>query len=187
MHNSQISPLQERFCENPKCSIRFNVKRYDPKKYCNSSCSATITNTYRERVNKFCLYCNIRLKRRISIYCSLSCQQTFRYKTYIDSWKNGLKDGNIGKTVVAISHHLRRYLLEKFGKKCSICGWSEKNPVTGVVPLEIDHIDGNHKNNQEENLRIICPNCHALTPTFKNLNKGKGRSWRLKLSHHAIV
>lgn len=103
----------------------------------------------------------------------------FIYKKYIDAWKNGLEDGNKGKTTIIISRHLRHYVFEKFGTKCSICGWSQKNPVTGVAPLEIDHIDGNHTNNKEENLRLICPNCHALTSTFKNLNKGKGRAWRL--------
>ncbi len=56
----------------------------------------------------------------------------------------------------------------------------KKNPVTGKVPLEIDHIDGDSENNKEENLRLICPNCHSLTPSFRNLNKGKGRAWRIK-------
>lgn len=61
----------------------------------------------------------------------------------------------------------------------SVCGWNKINPVTKVVPLEIDHIDGNSENNKEENLRLICPNCHSLTSSFRNLNKGKGRGWRL--------
>jgi ssDNA-binding Zn-finger/Zn-ribbon topoisomerase 1 len=68
--------------------------------------------------------------------------------------------------------------MEKFGERCTICGWSKKNLATGKVPLEIDHIDGNSDNNTEANLRLICPNCHSLSPNFRNLNKGKGRSWR---------
>ncbi len=67
---------------------------------------------------------------------------------------------------------------EKFGNRCLACGWSSAHPVTGVVPLEIDHIDGNAENNSESNLRLLCPNCHALTPFYKNLNKGNGRKWR---------
>ena len=59
-----------------------------------------------------------------------------------------------------------------------LCGWNERSCVTKKVPLEIDHIDGDSQNNLEINLRIICPNCHALTSNFKNLNRGKGRSWR---------
>jgi Zn finger protein HypA/HybF involved in hydrogenase expression len=88
--------------------------------------------------------------------------------------------GTIGINTKTISEHLRRYLFEKYKEKCSLCGWNKRHSITGTVPLEIDHIDGNAENNSEENLRVICPNCHALTPHFRNLNKGKGRSWRLK-------
>jgi len=37
---------------------------------------------------------------------------------------------------------LRQYLREKLGEKCSRCGWAERHPVTGVVPVEVEHIDG---------------------------------------------
>jgi predicted HNH restriction endonuclease len=40
----------------------------------------------------------------------------------------------------------------------------------------MDHIDGNSDNNTEENLRLICPNCHALTPSHKGRNRGRGRT-----------
>jgi len=43
-------------------------------------------------------------------------------------------------------------MLKKADYKCEICGWGEINPFTGKVPLEIHHIDGNYKNNVEENL-----------------------------------
>lgn len=61
-----------------------------------------------------------------------------------------------------------------------MCEWEKKHPITGVTPLEVDHIDGNAHNNRESNLRLICPNCHSLTSNFRNLNKGKGRNWRTK-------
>ena len=37
------------------------------------------------------------------------------------------------------------------------------------------HIDGNSKNNKEENLTLLCPNCHSLTKTYKGANRGNGR------------
>jgi hypothetical protein len=37
--------------------------------------------------------------------------------------------------------------------------------------LELDHIDGNYQNNALGNLRLMCPNCHSLTPTFRGRNK----------------
>lgn len=78
-----------------------------------------------------------------------------------------------------LSKHLKRYLIDKYGNECCICGWNKRHPFTGIVPLEIDHIDGNAENNLESNLRLVCPNCHALTPFYKNLNKGQGRKWRM--------
>lgn len=78
-----------------------------------------------------------------------------------------------------VSRYIKRYLREKYGNKCGICGWSEVNPVTKQVPLVADHIDGNWRHNAEDNLRLICPNCDALSPTYAGLNIGKGRQHRV--------
>jgi hypothetical protein len=78
-----------------------------------------------------------------------------------------------------VSAHIKRYLRLKFKNKCYLCGWSEVNQTTGIVPLVADHIDGNWRNNTEENLRLVCPNCDALSSTFAGLNKGRGRENRV--------
>ena len=103
-------------------------------------------------------------------YCSWYCFHQGRYDKYIVRWKAGLESGKKGTKQIA--GPVRRYMFEKYGKKCSQCGWAERNPVTGNVPVEIDHIDGDKDNNTEEDLRILCPNCHSLTPTFRALNIG---------------
>ena len=88
-------------------------------------------------------------------------------------WKEGLYNGRRGNTATA--HWLRDFLLEQCNYKCQECGWGEKNNHTGLIPLELEHIDGDYTNNKEENLKILCPNCHSLTATYKGANKKPGR------------
>ncbi len=74
------------------------------------------------------------------------------------------------------SSHIKRYVLEKFNGKCSTCKintWNRKSIV-----LELEHIDGDYTNNSEDNLCVLCPNCHSQTPTYKGANVGKGRHCR---------
>ncbi len=110
-------------------------------------------------------------------FCSNVCQQEYYYKEFIKRWKNGEEKGMSGE--YSISSHIKRYLFEKNDCKCEICGWGEVNAFTGKVPLEVHHKDGDYTNNKEENLQLLCPNCHALTETFKSHNKN-GRKSRKK-------
>ena len=56
--------------------------------------------------------------------------------------------------------------------QCNICG-CDGNWQDGKISLEIDHIDGDSSNHTLENLRYLCPNCHALTSTYRGRNKSK--------------
>lgn len=69
------------------------------------------------------------------------------------------------------SNRLRKRLIVEEIKehKCECCGLKEW--LGEPIPLELDHIDGNHYNNRLENLKILCPNCHAKTPTYRGKNK----------------
>jgi len=112
----------------------------------------------------------------------------FQYYRFIELWKTGHKQGGIGVAAKNMSGHVIRYMREHYGSACMLCGWDKVHPITGRVPLEIDHIDGNSENNVEANLRLICPNCHALTTNYRNLNSGKGREWRrLKYQKNVIM
>lgn len=130
-------------------------------------------------MEKNCKNCNQTLDNIKNLYCSNRCQLNFQYKKYIEDWKSGNISGLIGSVAPCLSRHIRKYMLEKYNYKCTKCGWDEINPTTALIPLEIEHIDGNWLNNKEENLTVLCPNCHSLTPTFRNLNRGKGRRHRL--------
>lgn len=171
-------PLLTKYCLNPNCKEPFQVKPADSKIHCSKSCAISMTNRNRRKNLSICLTCNKITRTHYNKYCSNKCQAINRYRDYIRRWKQGLAKGNVGIKTKIIAPSLRRYLLEKYNKKCSICGWDQKHPITKVVPLEVNHIDGNADNNLEENLELLCPNCHSLTPNFRNLNKGNGRSWR---------
>ena len=110
-------------------------------------------------------------------FCSNKCHHEHERKEYISKWKNGEVDGLINNGF-SVSNHIRAYLLEKNDNKCQLCGWGEINQYTGKVPLQIHHIDGNCANNKEENLQLLCPNCHSLTENYgsRNKNATKGRS-----------
>lgn len=126
---------------------------------------------------KKCLNCNKEISNR-NKYCSIYCQKEYEYKVYIEKWKRFEVIGLRGD--YQISQHIRRYMFEKNNYSCSRCGWNEVNPYTKNIPLEIDHIDGNYLNNKEENLRVLCPNCHSLTETYKGANMDNGRKTRKK-------
>ena len=77
------------------------------------------------------------------------------------------------KSTHVSSHRLKIKLIRDKVKKhcCEVCGgveWMGK-----LIPIELDHIDGNRFNNDLVNLRIICPNCHAQTDTYSGKNVGK--------------
>lgn len=116
-------------------------------------------------------------KKNASLYCSVKCQQQYQREQYIAKWLAGEIEGSRG-TGDNPSRYIRSYLMDVSGSKCSVCGWGERNPRTGLVPLHVDHIDGDARNNRPENLRLLCPNHHALTETYGNANKGNGRPLR---------
>lgn len=129
---------------------------------------------------KRCPNCGKEILARHNIYCNNKCQMEYQHKQWIERWKRGEEDGMQGR--YQTSDHIRRYLKDKYHNKCARCGWGEVNPYTYNVPLEVEHIDGNYLNNREDNLILLCPNCHSLTATYKGANKGHGRKDRKKYS-----
>lgn len=164
------------YCGKETVDKYYNSK----KKFCDNSCAAKYNNQLRKRKPpKYCKNCEKELSRRNKIYCNGKCQHEYKRKQWIKEWKEGKHTGIIGQDQLATN--LKQYIKEKFNNKCIKCGWSEINPYTNTNPVEIDHIDGNFRNNKEENLTLLCPNCHSLTETYRGANRGKGRRYRTEL------
>ena len=79
----------------------------------------------------------------------------------------------LDNTVPINSFRLKQKLLKTniFQHQCSNCKLI--NWMDGPIPLELDHIDGNNENNNLTNLRLLCPNCHALTDTYRGKNQSR--------------
>jgi len=104
-------------------------------------------------------------------YCSNACCGRHRRLESIGRFKQGKMTDNSRRTI-------RSILTELHGRFCSVCEiteWCGK-----PIELLVDHIDGHSDNNMPGNLRLICHNCDAQTPTYKNRNNGNGRQNRRK-------
>ena len=146
------------------------------------SCLSGLFHVYNYRMSNpkkartKCLRCGGEPARATYKYCSNVCQMEYQHLVYIQKWM-GRKVSGL-QSIGTVSPHVKRYLRQKFGNRCCVCGWAEKNVKTGKTPLVADHIDGNWRNNDEKNLRLLCPNCDSLTPTYAGLNRGNGRKHR---------
>lgn len=109
----------------------------------------------------------------VNKFCCRQCSAKYRSTQAQTEFWEGRKP-NIFRDVA------RRFIAEKRGYKCEVCGltkWNEK-----AITLQVDHINGDPSNNHPTNLRLICPNCHSQTAFLGGANKGRGRG-ALGLKH----
>ena len=166
-------------CIRAECLVSFTTND-NRKVYCSKSCAAIVNNSkYPKRIRSGetnCRFCNKLLIESQLGYCSRACNRFHKREVYINAWKSGENNGS--QSSGALSTTVRKYLLEQAGHACTQCGWAEVNPKLTKPILTVDHIDGNWKNNSVDNLRVLCYNCHTLTPTFNALNIGNGQGTR---------
>lgn len=163
-------------CNN--CGKEFNKRENQVKRSKNHACSRACAVQLRRGQKTStpnivaCAACSKEIERKPSqmgkfSFCSSLCRTQFNYKEFIVKWMNNEVTGNKGKG--GTSKYIRRFIIEKFEGKCGSCGvgsiWNNK-PLT----LQLDHIDGDCSNNTEENLRLLCPNCHTQTNNWGSKN-----------------
>lgn len=138
-------------CGNPILSRSLKAK------YCSAACAKL---RFEQRRGN-CAHCGKKLR------CSFTCQHERQFQLRAAKLESG------AYPTYSCNQFIRRYLIHRLGEQCSRCGWAERHPKTGRVPIEVEHIDGNYENNHPDNLTLLCPNCHSLTNTFRALNRGR--------------
>lgn len=175
IRNNKLKRIEDynsnpKLCKNCNLVIEYDKRRND---FCSHSCSVSFNNKGVRRHGDApidCLNCGI--KTHNEKFCSAQCQQDILWKQrkdeMISSGKDNSAENRLGK----------RYLIELHKGKCQICSLNEW--MGKPMPLVLDHINGNPYDNSLTNLRVICHNCNAQTPTFAGRNKGNGRVERAK-------
>jgi len=178
---------QPKKCLNPDCS---NQIKY-PNKFCSSKCSGKVNSTGKKHSEETkikisignggngilsknsCLNCG---NPTYIKFCNMKCKNEYESNKLILEWLDGKisgsqKDGHY-------TMYVKKYLFKKHNYKCSKCGWGEINPYSKIIPLQVHHKDGNRKNNNPNNVDLLCPNCHSLTETY---NLGDKRKYSKKI------
>ena len=82
-------------------------------------------------------------------------KDNFDYSRF--KYGNAIKSANALAAIVALRGHQC--------ENCKLTNWLNK-----PIPLEIHHKDGDHLNNDLDNLQLLCPNCHAFTENYRGKN-----------------
>ena len=112
-----------------------------------------------------CMNCNVEFqfsRNTCGKYCSNRCQHDFQFNEKFNKFVRG-------ENIIRGYRLVKRCLILKYGEKCAICeidSW-RACPIT----LEVDHMSGNRKDNSITNVRLLCPNCHSQTDTYRTKNK----------------
>lgn len=76
----------------------------------------------------------------------------------------------------------RRVIFESQNGACNKCG--NTHWLGELIPLELEHKNGEHHDNRRDNVELLCPNCHAMTDTYRGRNKRKNMG---RISDEQIV
>lgn len=152
----------------PKCNTEHNLNGL----YCSSKCSHSRVfseaTKEKKRLSSIKYYESLTEEEKISI--NTAKREKYDYNEQQRKAKQTKVSKSLNTPYSLLSREsIRKKLLHECNNTCEVCGikdvWNGK-----PISLEMDHIDGNNKNNARSNLRILCPNCHSQTHTFRARN-----------------
>jgi hypothetical protein len=137
-------------------------------KFCSRSCSVSFNNTLHPKRNNN--------GRRTTTEELRKMSKIAKEKRVIDRISM-FEKGELSDIQIRHGGTIKEYVIKQQNGKCAVCGISFIEPIWmgQKVPFTVDHIDGDYKNNNPMNIRIICPICDRLSPTYGSRNNGKGR------------
>lgn len=151
-------------CEN--CGNEHSAE-FGSGRFCSLKCSrAFSTKNKRIEINE---RVSNTLKGRVSTQLSDEAKSN-KIAKFVKTRKTNLFNNLITCDFITLSYEKKKQRIyhEQSGQcnKCNNSTWLDSS-----IPLELEHIDGNRKNNDRSNLELLCPNCHALTSTWRGRNK----------------
>lgn len=151
----------QKTCKYCLSNLPYNKRRND---FCNQSCAAKYNNLggcRRGKSKPLCPNCGKKIRNGLHTGLCRKCWNKHNMENMISG----------GKLIKSTT--LRKYYVSIRGHKCEECKnteWNEK-----PIPLNAHHINGNTCDNRPENVKILCPNCHAQTPNYCSKNRGNGK------------
>ena len=121
-----------------------------------------------------CKWCHGKYNKRESDFCSPTCKATQEVEFLIDAWLAG-DNSAVTRVSGKLSPRIINWIKKQVDYRCEECGSREFHPLDGNPAVQVDHIDGNSKNQDPSNLRVLCPMCHWRTDTYcgRNITKQK--------------
>lgn len=163
---------KKRNFRNRKCDECGNPVRSN-RKYCRIICR----KQGQEKPTRLCSFCGHDLKGNRVLFCSNECRYSDRKQRFLVLLDQGIPNPD--------PKRLKRHLVAIHGNRCMSpdCAWDFSKKTTVI---EVDHVDGDSENNSLNNLRLLCPNCHSQTDTYKGKNRGRGRFKRRQRYHAGL-
>ena len=140
------------------CKSKFNKKpsqiALTKSNFCSRKCFSEHNKTA-ETITQECGYCGKNVTRKASdirktknksgiIYCNKNCAASHKTGIRSTNWKGG-------------NYSYRKRALREYNSSCSRCGYNEYIKV-----LQVHHVDHDRRNNDIENLEVLCPTCHTV-------------------------